>query len=643
MGGPRRWPSTGRRESARARWSVISLRRTRGGGQKLVFPADATRTSPCREGPRRRHRGVSQHLDSLSPADVERGASDVSALTRVFPVLLQIRAFADGRREQSLGTRRSPADPSSGVRGPRLLVGRVARDGRGGVDRRPAVGGRRRHGRARGAAGSRPQPPCSRCSRSEARRRPGSRSCRALVDARGAGRAGGAARRADDRGRSAGGLRRPALSGGERERAATGRRLTQEAAGAPSSSSSSPSTRALPGGASGRRRSRGCSTTRLDALAQARLAFSKRGHLRPPRAPRSGMRWRGVAHNRQSWSPCCAASRFIRSSGSSAASRPITTASARLVDGIEPGIHSIHGRMAGARRPRQRRLRGVFEHYRGAGDAGRAAAGGAGPHPGVHRPCLRPRRVVVQRGPSPRAVSAEVRRGARASLGPSPTRAARRSGRGVPARRGQAGDTPARWNCSGEGRPVPHGRSRRSRSRPHRRGLARVGLRVPRPAQGDAPVLWRRGRLAWRGRLRPQAPPRTSPRTPCAAGHVLGGGDRPGTRGHHRRLGFRRLASADGPRCGRAARSRGAGLALESAARADRRGVRASWRTRQQGGACAGRRRPRRRSGIEHLSDGIAARAGRMDAGADTPEERCRSCATGAWAPRGRSTSRRTW
>ena len=96
---------------------------------------------------------LSRHLASIPPRDVESLLPpDVAALTRVFPVLLQVRPIAALRHDRPLGT----ADPS-GLR--RRAFGALRRPARahrepaaaGRLHRRPAVG---RRGQRRPPRGS---------------------------------------------------------------------------------------------------------------------------------------------------------------------------------------------------------------------------------------------------------------------------------------------------------------------------------------------------------------------------------------------------------------------------------------------------------------------------------------------------------
>ena len=144
--------SSARRVSARARWYGTLSARSPGPTMCSCFPGAATRTSPFLS---RRLMGSST-TEPLPPAiprqDVETLLPpDVAALTRVFPVLLQVRpsrraAGSTARERRSVGPAAARVRRAAGTARAHREPAAARR-----LDRRPAVG---RRGQRRPARGS---------------------------------------------------------------------------------------------------------------------------------------------------------------------------------------------------------------------------------------------------------------------------------------------------------------------------------------------------------------------------------------------------------------------------------------------------------------------------------------------------------
>ncbi len=172
----------GPRASARARWSAASSarspapRRRRRARRALlrerVGAVQGARRRGRRSEPPPRIDCRAHDVESLLPPDV-------SALTRVFPVLLQVHAIADVPRDQQL----EPSPIRSRLRrrafdALRELLGRVAIAGRWSSASTTCSGPTPTASCcSRSCFGRRARPPCSRCCPSGARRRPPSRFC----------------------------------------------------------------------------------------------------------------------------------------------------------------------------------------------------------------------------------------------------------------------------------------------------------------------------------------------------------------------------------------------------------------------------------------------------------------------------------
>ncbi len=134
---------------------------------------------------------LSRHLASIPRQQVERLLPpDVPALTRVFPVLLQVDAIADARRRSGARERRSAWPPAAGLRG----AARAAAPAGGSPVRWSSASttcnGPTPTARScsRSCCGLRARPPCSRCCASAARKRPRSRFSRRCSSGPGATR-----------------------------------------------------------------------------------------------------------------------------------------------------------------------------------------------------------------------------------------------------------------------------------------------------------------------------------------------------------------------------------------------------------------------------------------------------------------------
>ena len=334
---------------------------------------------------------LSRHLASIPRQDVESLLPpDVAALTRVFPVLLQVHAIA-GRRRTS-----SPAAPIRSVCGDGHSTRCASCSAAWRTAGRSSSASTTCSGPTRTAPccsrncfGLRARRPCSRCCPSGARKRPPSRSCRALLER--AGRDIWSAMSLDplteDEAQTLIGALLPAdsmLTDEDR------RRMTREAGGSPfvleqlaryagvnrMEPSHAPTFAEM-------------FAARLGALsAEARRFLETLAICGRPMASDLVCDACGVARERQSLVAMLRASRFIRSSGSS---ERIETYHDRIRDvlaaDIAPdAVRRIHGRMVQALVERRSDdCEALFEHYRGAGDSENASiqAGLAGEKAGA--------------------------------------------------------------------------------------------------------------------------------------------------------------------------------------------------------------------------------------------------------------------
>ena len=508
---------------------------------------------------------LSRYLGSIPRQDVESlMPPDVPALTRVFPVLLQVDAIA----------RRAPRIRSSGVairsalrrrafEALRELLGRLAnRRVAGDLHRRPAVGRRRQRGAARGAASA-----SGAACHAHAVVLPQRGNRREAVSP-GAARAGGPGRvvgdlaRADDGGRSRRADRTSCFRPTRRSRITTRRRMTREAGGSPFVLEQLARYAGVNGTEPGQAPTfaemfddaarcalTGCAPLPRDA-GDLRPADGARAHLRRVRRRARAAVARGDApllplHSQQR---LVGAGRDVSRSDSRGARR----ADCPRRRAPDPRPHGAGARRAGeattARRcsstiaapetPRTRRFRPVLPPRRRA----RALAFDRAAFFYRHALALTPASSAAPR------VEGRTRRRARQR------RPAGRGRRRLPARGGRTPVTRQRVELQRRGAEqfLIGGHIDRGLDL-IRTVLAGMGMSVPRsPRAALLSLLWRRARLRWRGlRFVPRRGRRHRRGYAPSRRHLLVGDDGIAAGGHDQRVGFQRASPAHGARCRR--------------------------------------------------------------------------------------------